>query len=104
MLQPVCLLMHFIPFVTQDLVQEQFQQAVVAHGFQGHPFTLRRKRGATMLLVFQQRRLGSRQLLQHPRDRGRGDIQVFSQGIGGGAALVVGQFVNGFKVVLNGLR
>jgi hypothetical protein len=63
MLQAVGFGVHFVPIVTQHLVQEHLQQAVMAQHFQGHLLAVRRQQHPAVLLVIHQRRVGGGQLL-----------------------------------------
>ena len=49
--QPLGLLMHFVPGILQNVMQEEFEQAVMADEFPGAAFSGRRESDTLVLLI-----------------------------------------------------
>ena len=102
MLQPFRFFVHLVPGVVQELVQEAFQEPVMAQHFESAPPSGGAQPHATMLFVKDVRRPLRGQLLQHPRNGGGADAQMRRQGIArnaltGGTA----QLEDGFQIVVD---
>ncbi len=83
MLQPLCLIVHLVPRVIEEIMEETLQQTVVAKNLQrAHPPVGGQTR-AVMLLIFHKRRLLCRELLEHSSDGGSTDTKVLSKGVAG---------------------
>jgi len=76
-LQPLGLVVDFVPAVAERLDQEQLDQPVMAHDFERDSLPGGGQADATIRLVRDE--LSARQLLRHFRCRGRGDRQRLGQ-------------------------
>lgn len=81
MLQSLRLFVNLVPGVIQNIVQEAFEQAMVANHFQGTLSAGTRKAHSMVLFIKHERRVFSRQLLKHPRYGSRPNSETHSQRI-----------------------
>jgi hypothetical protein len=102
MLQPLRLFVNLVPGVIEKVVQEPFQQPMVANDFQSALSSGWRKAHAVVLLVADERGMISRQLLQHPGHGSRANAEPLRQRIAGNTILLrAAQFEDGFEVVVD---
>lgn len=103
--KPFCFLVHFVPGVFQNVVEKQFQQAVMPDQFPRSPFASRSEPDTPVFFIQNQGRALRRELLKHSGHRRGTNSKPLGQSVSRDArALRASQFENGFKVVVNGFR
>ena len=70
------LLMDFVPGIVENLMEEGFEEAVMADDLKGAPFSRLGELYSVVLLIDDERRFLQGELLQHVGDRRSGYVQV----------------------------
>src|SRR5439155_7960846 len=83
MFQPFCLIVNLVPRVVEEIMEKTLQQPVMAKNLQSAHLPRRCQTCAVVLFVFDERRLLSRELLQHSSHGGSTDTEMMSQGVAG---------------------
>ena len=103
--QPFCFLVHFVPGVLQNVVQKQFQQAVMPDQFPRPPFAGGSEPDTSVLFIQNQGRPLRRELLKHSGHRRSANCQPLGQSVGRDARILrAAQFQNGLEVVVDRFR
>ena len=104
-LQPLCLLVHFVPGILQDIVKKQFEQAVMSHQFPRPSFPSGTEPNTPVLFIQDQGRLLRCKPLKHAGHRRRPNSKPLGKSICRYAQLLgATQFEDGFQVIVNGFR
>jgi hypothetical protein len=97
------LLMHLVPGIVEDLMEESFDEAMVANDLESSLLSGFGERYAVVLLVDDKWRLLRGELLQHVGDGGCGDGQVDGDfGAGDLAFRSAAELKDGLEVVIDG--
>src|SRR5580658_2959478 len=87
-LQAFRLIVHLVPGVVEEIMQETLKQTMVAKNLQRAHFARRAQFYAMVFFVLNKRRLLRRKLLQHSGHGSRADTKMVSQGVARDAFLL----------------
>lgn len=103
--QPLCLLVHLVPGVLQDIVKKEFEQSVMADEFPCAALSGCREPNAPVLLIHDESWPLRSEPLKHSGDRRSLDFESLGKGLCCDPQFLrAAQFEDRFEVIVDGFR